>query len=291
MSSFSQLLNKGTALLKESGIEEAGLDAWLLLEYTAKKSRAWYFAHKEEEVPPWQENLYQDMIHRRGRRIPLQHITGQAFFMGHEFFVNEKVLIPRQDTELLAEEALALLSDEETLEILDMCTGSGCILISLLLEKEKCRGVGADISAGALEVARRNGRALGVLDRIDFLESDLFSHEWFREEPRAFDMIVSNPPYIRTGEIEALMEEVRCHDPRIALDGREDGLSFYRRITRDCLSFLKEGGYLLYEIGYDQGEAVARIMEQEGFAGIQIKKDLAGLDRVVVGYRRKKDVR
>lgn len=287
MSTFFRLVQQGTFLLEKAGIEEAGLDAWLLLEYTIKKNRAWYLAHQQEEAPDQVEKRYMERIRRREKRIPLQHITGQAFFMGYEFFVNEKALIPRQDTEILVEEALKVLNTMESPGILDMCTGSGCILLSLLLEKKESWGVGADISQEALEVAEKNKERLGLADRGRFVESSLFLGEWFQKEAALFDVIVSNPPYIKTKDIESLMEEVRLHDPRLALDGGEDGLCFYQRITSGCLPFLKEGGWLMYEIGSSQGEAVARIMEKEGFGNIQIKKDLSGLDRVVIGSKEK----
>lgn len=290
MSSLQKLLKKGTKILEEAGIREAGLDAWLLLEYKTKKNRAYYFAHQEEEVSKDTEDAYLGLLRKRAEHIPLQHLTGQAFFMGYEFFVNEKVLVPRQDTEVLVEEALHVMKDMEKPGILDMCTGSGCILISLLLEKEGSTGVGVDISPEALRVAERNAESLGAAPRAVFLESNLFSAEVLQKKDgnpmEKYDILISNPPYIRTGEIENLMEEVRLFDPRIALDGYEDGLYFYRQITREASAFLKPGGWLLYEIGYDQGQAVAEMMKEAGFSQIQIRRDLAGLDRVVLGRAR-----
>ncbi len=194
--------------------------------------------------------------------------------MGYPFYVDEHVLIPRQDTETLAEEALKVL--KPGMEVLDLCTGSGCILISLMKMCEGLYGTGSDISEEALEVARKNACRLEV--NATFIRSSLFEHISGR-----YDLIVSNPPYIRTSVIQELQEEVRLHDPFIALDGKEDGLYFYREIIKAGGGYLKPGGYLMFEIGYDQGTEVASLMEKHGYRNIMVKKDLAGLDRVVSG--------
>lgn len=289
MKTLEALLKEGTEILKKAAIEEAGLDAWLLLEYVTGRNRAWYFAHSDQEAEPEIQTKYLALCEKRGQHIPLQHLTGSACFMGYEFLVNEHVLIPRQDTEILAEEALRLLKGKCRPRLLDMCTGSGCILLSLLKEMPDARGVGADLSKEALQVAERNAVQLQVQDRADFVCSNLFSSDYFAQnsgkELPEYDMLISNPPYIAAGEIEKLMDEVRLHDPRMALDGGEDGLYFYRRIIRECHPFLKPSGWLLFEIGYDQGTAVSGLMEQAGLVSIEIKKDLAGLDRVVMGRK------
>ncbi len=283
------LLKDGTALLEKNGIGEAGLDAWLLLEYVTGKNRTYYFSHMEEEVPKEQEQKYQELLEKRRQHIPVQHLTHQAFFMGYEFYVNEHVLIPRQDTEILVEAALHCLKENKTPRLLDMCTGSGCILLSLLLEKSNATGVGADISAEALNVAKYNAVRFGVDDRAELIKSNLFEAAFFSEtcgkQGEKYDILISNPPYIPTAQIETLMEEVRFYDPRQALDGREDGLYFYREITGCAGEYLKDGGWLLYEIGCDQGEAVKLLLEKAGFIHTEIKKDLAGLDRVVCGQK------
>lgn len=292
MKSLEALLKEGTGILAEAGIKEAGLDAWLLLEYATGKNRAYYFAHKEE-IPEREicEKYYQ-LCRKRGQHIPLQHLTHAAFFMGYEFYVNDKVLIPRQDTEILAEEALRIMEGISSPKILDMCTGSGCILLSILAERNDAEGTGADISREALEVAKKNARKLGVEKRTVFVKSDTFFDEYFQPEKRKsvpeYDIIVSNPPYIPTDEIEGLMEEVRVYDPRLALDGKEDGLYFYRILTEQSGRYLKYGGWLMYEIGCTQGAAVSDLMDRAGFSNIQIKKDLSGLDRVVFGQNNKK---
>ena len=293
MKTFKELLKEGTQILINGGIEEARLDAWLLLEYTAGITRAWYYAHDDQK--PGQEiaDRYRELCTRRAERIPLQHLTGKAYFMGYEFDVDERVLIPRQDTEILAEEALRLLADKRSPEILDMCTGSGCLLLSILMEKEDAHGIGVDISEGALAVAEKNRKNLHLEERALLVKSDTFSGEYFQknssEHPMEYDMLISNPPYIPTADIQQLMDEVRLHDPVLALDGKEDGLYFYRRITEEALRYLKPGGWLLYEIGCDQGEAVSRIMRTNDFSNIAVKKDLAGLDRVVLGQKKQEE--
>ena len=289
MQTLESLLKKGTTILKDNGLEEAGLDAWLLLEFKTGKNRAYYFAHGDEPVSDETTAEYLKLIGRRAGHIPVQQLTHQAFFMGYEFYVNENVLIPRQDTETLVEEALKRLDGVEKPEVLDMCTGSGCILISLLLEREDACGTGADISPEALAVAKKNAGLLDVESRADFVESDLFSAPYFCEkggkDSGKYDILISNPPYIATEEIETLMEEVRLHDPRKALDGMEDGLYFYRKITAQAGNYLKPGGWLLYEIGCTQGEAVSEMLRNAGFEKVQVVKDLPGLDRVVMGQK------
>ena len=293
MKTFKELLKEGTQILINGGIEEARLDAWLLLGYTAGITRAWYYAHDDQK--PGQEiaDRYRELCTRRAERIPLQHLTGKAYFMGYEFDVDERVLIPRQDTEILAEEALRLLADKRSPEILDMCTGSGCLLLSILMEKEDAHGTGVDISEGALAVAEKNRKNLHLEERALLVKSDTFSGEYFQknssEHPMEYDMLISNPPYIPTADIQQLMDEVRLHDPVLALDGKEDGLYFYRRITEEARRYLKPGGWLLYEIGCDQGEAVSRIMRINDFSNIAVKKDLAGLDRVVLGQKKQEE--
>lgn len=273
----------GKQRLEQAGVPEADLDAWYLLEYVTGISRAAFYADPDKEVPKAQKEQYEDCLKKRIRRIPLQHITGEQEFMGLNFRVNEHVLIPRQDTETLVEQALDLLKAkaapraEGKYRFLDMCTGSGCILLSMLFRaRYPATGIGADISEKALAVARDNADALGM--KADFIQGDLFENVKGK-----FSMILSNPPYIPSAVIETLQEEVRLHDPREALDGKEDGLYFYRRIVKESREYLLAGGYLLLEIGYDQAEEVSGLMHRAGYSDIRVKKDLAGLDRVVYG--------
>lgn len=265
----------GREQLNHAGIEDADLDAWYLLEYVTGITRTMYYVKMQDTLLQEQETQYRNYIETRATHIPLQHITGVQEFMGLEFLVNEHVLVPRQDTEVLVESALEVLGPG--MKVLDMCTGSGCILISLLKHgKIKGEAIGVDISEEALKVAAKNAEKLGV--EVKLIKSDLFENV-----DGQYDVIVSNPPYIRTAVIEELKEEVKCHDPFIALDGKEDGLYFYRRIVEESVKFLKDGGRLFFEIGHDQGEDVKKMMEQAGFVSVTVKKDLAGLDRVVFG--------
>ena len=279
---LKQLYKVGTVKLAEEGIEEFSLDAWYLLEYVTGVSKAMYFAEPERAVSEENADRYIDCIRQRAAHIPLQHITGEQEFMGYPFYVNEHVLIPRQDTETLVEEAIQVMRPK--MKILDMCTGSGCIVLSILkmcIEKyymTELQGIGADVSEEALKVARENGRRLGV--PVTWIQSDLFAKI---PEEEKYDVIVSNPPYIETAVIDTLQEEVRLHDPYIALDGKEDGLYFYRRIISEAGKYLKPQGKLMFEIGCDQAEAVEELMKNAGYEQITVKKDLAGLDRVVYG--------
>ena len=264
----------GQKQLHEANIEDANLDAWYLLEFVTGINRTMYYLKMQEVISREHEELYRKYIDARGSHIPLQHITGVQEFMGLEFVVNEHVLVPRQDTEVLVESALEVLKPD--MNILDMCTGSGCILISLMKHCAGIKGVGVDVSEEALSVAKENCEKLEV--KAELVQSDLFANIVGR-----YDVIVSNPPYIPTAVIEELKEEVKCHDPFIALDGKEDGLYFYREIVEKSPKYLVHGGKLYFEIGHDQGEAVKMLMEQVGFIDVQVKKDLTGLDRVVFG--------
>ena len=285
---LKQLYKVGTVKLAEEGIEEFSLDAWYLLEYVTGVSKAMYFAEPERAVSEENADRYIDCIRRRAAHIPLQHITGEQEFMGYPFCVNEHVLIPRQDTEILVEEAIQVMRPK--MKVLDMCTGSGCIVLSILkMCREKyymtdLQGIGADVSEEALKVARENGRRLGV--PVTWIQSDLFVKI---PEEEKYDVIVSNPPYIETAVIDTLQEEVRLHDPYIALDGKEDGLYFYRRIISEAGKYLKTQGKLMFEIGCDQAEAVEELMKNAGYEQITVKKDLAGLDRVVLGQKKQEE--
>lgn len=271
---YWKLYETGKDRLEKAGIQEAALDARLLLEEVCRTDRNTLLVHGDRAVTEEEETQFRIFIERRSTHEPLQQITGWQEFMGLRFSVTEDVLVPRQDTETLVEEVMRYLRDG--MEILDVCTGSGCILLSLLRYSNGCRGVGCDISEKALAVAGQNAKELGI--SAQFIQSDLFESIEGR-----FEYIVSNPPYIRKDMIPTLMEEVRDHEPLIALDGGEDGLDFYRKITREATEHLYSGGMLFFEIGYDQGEAVKLLMEEEGYEEVTVSQDLAGLDRVVYG--------
>lgn len=278
---YRQMCHNGAAILADAGITDAEYDSFALLEYITGMDRTAYILNGSKSVPGDIAERYDAVIDRRSSHIPLQHITGQAWFYGRGFNVNSDVLVPRQDTEVLVSEALKVINAKDS--VLDMCTGSGCIIITLALEKKLGRALGADISEAALKVASGNREKLGA-DDVTFVKSNIFSDINVNDD-ELFDVIVSNPPYIATGEIETLTEEVRIHDPYIALDGLEDGLHFYREITQQSLNYIKSGGWLLYEIGCTQAHDVSDIMSEYGYSNIKVIKDLAGLDRVVMGRR------
>lgn len=271
---YTEAFLMGMQKLKEAQIGEAQLDARLLLEEVCGTDHNTLLCHGDREVSEAEEEKYRRALEQRAVHVPLQHFLGYQDFMGLRFQVNEYVLIPRQDTEILVEEAMRYLHDG--MRILDLCTGSGCILLSLLHYSNDCEGVGVDISQEALQVAVQNAELLGI--RADFLKSDLYE-----KVTGKFDLLVSNPPYIERAIIPTLMEEVREYDPYIALDGGEDGLDFYRRIIGGAQDYLKRGGQILMEIGSGQAKAVSELLREAGFKEIDVCRDFAGLDRVVSG--------
>lgn len=278
---YRDLYSQGIEKLSSENIPDAKVDARILLEYACKTDRNALFLHGDMEVKDEDEKTYLELLSKRIMHIPLQYLTGEQEFMGLTYKVNESVLIPRQDTECLVEIVLKHLHDG--MRILDMCTGSGCILISLLHYSNDCEGVGVDLSEEALNVARDNAERLsnnGISDKmnVNFVHSDLFENI-----DGNFDIIVSNPPYIKTEVIKGLMPEVREYEPMMALDGMEDGLYFYRKIISSAKEHLSRGGQLFFEIGYDQGQEVSDLMRKEGYTDVEVLKDLAGLDRVVYG--------
>lgn len=277
---YQELMAEGRRILEVTGIPDAEVDSFLLLEHVAGMTRSAFYLRSGETVPDAEVLRYRSLVEERKRHIPLQHITGEQEFMGFPFYVNENVLVPRQDTECLVELALEHVRGKR---VLDMCTGSGCIAVSLMLlgEPSVCHAV--DVSEAALETARKNAKRNHA--EILLIKSNLFD-----KITECYDIIVSNPPYIAPEEIEELSEEVREHEPRLALDGGEEGLYFYRRISRECRKYLTEDGMLFFEIGCEQAEAVMKIMCDAGFAEVTCRKDYAGNDRVVFGKMEAKNV-
>lgn len=274
MMTFREAMEAGETVLQSANIENAKNDAWLLLAMVCKINRTYYYVHMDEELTMEQVNEYENVLKKRTERVPLQYITGEQEFMGLPFKVSPMVLIPRQDTETLVEEALKVI--RPGMKVLDMCTGSGCILISILKNVTDVEGLGVDISKQVLNVAKENAKLNGVA--AAFERSDLF--EMVTD---TYDVIVSNPPYIPTDDISGLMPEVAQFEPYQALDGKEDGLFFYRKIVKECRNYLKEDGRIFFEIGNDQGAAVSEMLNYAGFSKVRIIKDLAGNDRVVIG--------
>lgn len=267
-----------SAVLEEE--REAQLDARLLLEHVCGTSLQTLLLDGNRSVSGPEAELYKTLIERRCTREPLAYILGKWDFMGLEFGVSSDVLIPEQDTENLVEEVMREVCDGD--RILDLCTGSGCILLSLLHYSNGSTGVGTDLSEDAVAAARKNACRLGLSDRSDWRTGDLF--EALKPGER-FDIIVSNPPYIRRKTIRELAPEVRIHEPRMALDGGEDGLDFYRRIIPGAADHLVTGGMLFLEIGYDQAEQVSALMEDAGYYEIRTIKDYGGNDRIVCGIK------
>ena len=272
---YREGLAAGEKILGKAGIADAKTDTWFLMEMACKIDRNFYYMHMMEDMTEEQAKQYQLLIKKRAERAPLQYITGEQEFMGLTFTVNSNVLIPRQDTETLVEEALK--AAKPGMNILDMCTGSGCVLISILKNVD-AKGIGYDISKQALNVAKENAKRNHVV--CEFERSDLFENV-----DGTYDIIVSNPPYIPTEVIHTLMPEVKEFEPMEALDGMEDGLHFYRRIVREAKEHLAKGGYLMLEIGHDQGASVSEMLEYGGYAEVRVIKDLARNDRVVIGKR------
>lgn len=290
---YREALAWGQEQLRMAEVPDFALDAGYLLEFTSGRKHIDLVLDGREQMTEALFAKYRDCVRRRAQRIPLQQITGSQAFMGLDFMVNEHVLCPRQDTEALVEEGLAILASlqsgsaknrqanaDREIRLLDLCTGSGCILISLLAlargQETPIHGLAADLSPEALAVARENAKRNGV--SAAFVLSDLFA-----EIEGSFDLITANPPYIPSGQLEDLMPEVRDHEPRMALDGDEDGLAFYRRIAGQAPDYLREGGWLLMEIAFDQGQAVRQMLSDGPFEEIEIIQDLSGRDRVLKG--------
>jgi release factor glutamine methyltransferase len=271
---YREALDNGEKKLNNADIMDARNDAWLLLAMACQIDHTFYYVHMDEPMKQEQQDNYETLIKKRSEHVPLQYITGEQEFMGLRFRVNSNVLVPRQDTETLVEEALKRITPG--MKVMDMCTGSGCVLISIL---KNCRGVegwGYDISKQALLVAKENAKLNDV--PANFERSDLYENVMDK-----FDVIVSNPPYIPTDEIVTLMPEVAQFEPVIALDGKEDGLYFYRKIIAGCKEVLNPGGMVLFEIGCEQGAAVSKMLRYAGFADVQVIQDLTRHDRVVYG--------
>ncbi len=273
---YKDCFENATEILERAGIAEAKLDARLLLEYVCGTDHSALIAHPDRELTEKEKSAYDEFIKRRADREPVAYILGSWDFMGINFKVTSDVLIPEQDSEFLAEEALRYM--EDGFKVLDLCTGSGCIGLTILNFTNYTTAVCTDISETALAVAKENAERLGLSDRVEFLHTDLFPESM---EKKA-DIIVSNPPYIKTSVIETLAPEVKDYEPRLALDGDADGLTFYRRIIEKAPDYLFTSGYLIMEIGFDQAEEVKNLLEKAGcYHEIEVVKDFSGNDRVI----------
>ena len=271
---------EGERILTEARIDDPSYDAMALLLHCFSIDRVNYGMMSSMKIPKDspEYSAYRNAVRRRAEHVPLQHLTGKADFMGLSFYVTPDVLIPRFDSEILVQSAAE--NAEPGMKVLDLCTGSGCLLLSLMKEVPGLSGTGSDLSPAALKVAESNAEMLGV-SSVKWFCGDLFDALPPCAGP--FDIILTNPPYIETAVIGTLSEEVREHEPYQALDGGADGLAFYRRILQDAGKWLSEGGMLIAEIGYDQAERVSDLFERNGFEDICVLYDLGGNARAVHG--------
>ena len=281
MMTIAEAILQGTNRLRKAGVAEGRREAGSLLGHLLERDRTFIISHAEDSITSDHAEMFAGLVEARAQGKPLQYITGRQEFFGLDFEVNPDVLIPRPETELLVETALNLLTNREVL-ICDVGTGSGCVAVTLLHERPNARGVAIDISPAAIEVARRNAATHKVSSRLEFLVSDCFAEV---KQKLLFDLIVSNPPYIPASDLEGLQREVRDHEPRLALEAGADGLSIIRRLLADSGAYLKTGGYLLFEIGFDQSEAVRSLIAPMVDAGswtlLDIYPDLQGIPRTV----------
>jgi release factor glutamine methyltransferase len=280
-SSIADSLRDASQLLQASGVPEARREAGSLLSFVIGKDRTFLISHAEDRLNDADLDRFRQFVERRAGGEPLQYITGAQDFYGREFLVTPDVLIPRPETELLVEAALEVVAGISGPSICDVGTGSGCIAVTLLCERTDARAVAGDVSEAALEVAAQNARRHGVSERIEFKVSDCFD----ALDPATFDLIVSNPPYVSSDALAGLQREVRDHEPLVALSPGADGLSVIRRLLQDGPAFLKPDGYLIMEIGFDQGEKVQQLIDEKFWRLVEIRPDLQDIPRIVVVQR------
>lgn len=280
---IGKALTEAYKLLKNADIDTYMLDSQLLLQKALKKDKLFIMINRNFEISSEEEKEYFKMVELRKNKMPVKYILGECEFMGLNFSVREGILIPRGDTEILVEEVIDRINENKYREVCDVCCGSGAIGVSIGKLVEDTRVYCYDISDIACQVTEENINKLEVSDKIRVFKSDLMDEAIIKD--RKFDVVVSNPPYIRKDIIPTLMEDVKNYEPHLALDGGKDGLDFYRKITEQSLQVLNEGGLLAFEIGYDQKEEVQAILSEKGFMEIKCIKDLAGLDRVITGVR------
>lgn len=279
---IGELLDTGSKTLKAEDIDTYMLDAQLLLGMVLGKDKIYLITNRDKKVSIKDENEYLELIEKRKKKMPIKYILGETEFMGLDFDVEEGVLIPRGDTEILVEELLSIIKEDEELEVCDLCSGSGAIGISLAMYRKNIKVDEIDNFPIPEKVTKSNILKHALENRVKFIKSDLLEEPI--KEGKKYDLIVSNPPYIKADEIDKLMDDVKLYEPHTALDGGEDGLIFYRKIIEESKLTLKKDGILAFEIGHDQGLDVRILMEEAGFSNVKLVKDLAGLDRVLLGY-------
>ena len=283
--SIAEAILHGANNLRKAGVPEERREAGSLLMHVLDRDRTYILAHAEDQLTDEQVEEFSESLEARAQGKPLQYITGRQEFFGLEFEVNNDVLIPRPETELLVEAALSIVSPNETPFICDVGTGSGCIVITLLHKLPSARGIALDISAAALAVAERNATRHGVQERLSFVTSDCFAGL----EPafgQTFDLIVSNPPYVAERAVDGLQREVRDFEPRVALIAGADGLSVIRRLLIEARAYLKSGGFLIFEMGFDQHDAVKELIDENAWKLLEIYDDLQGIPRTVALMKR-----
>ncbi len=278
---IGELLNVGTAILKNCGISTSRLDAELLLGKVLNKEKIYLITHREEKIDETNEKIYMELVNKRKEKMPVKYILNECEFMNMNFYVEPGVLIPRADTEILVEEVLKYIDENNSKNICDLCCGSGAIGVALANLRKDINVDLIDYYESPEKVTLINIEKFNVSDRASFIKSDLLNKSI--NEAKIYDIIVSNPPYIEECEINDLMEDVKNYEPHIALSGGKDGLDFYKRIINESISVLNKSGILAFEIGYNQGTDVKGLMEEKNFIEVKIIKDLAGLDRVVLG--------
>jgi release factor glutamine methyltransferase len=276
--SIAEALREASRILEGAGVPEARREAGSLLSFVLGKDRTFLISHSEDPIDDSLDRL-REFVERRAAGEPLQYITGVQDFYGREFRVTPDVLIPRPETELLVEAALDVNSRNDAL-ICDVGTGSGCIAVTLLCELPGARAVAVDKSPAALEIARLNAAKQAVADRVVFVVSDCF--DALDHNEHQFDLIVSNPPYVAEAALAGLQREVRDHEPRLALSPGPDGLSIIRRLLTAAPAYLKPGGHLLMEIGFDQGEAVRSLVDEAVWTLLEVRPDLQCIPRIVI---------
>ncbi len=278
---IGELLNVGTAILKDCGISTSRLDAELLLGKVLNKEKIYLITHREEKIDETNEKIYMELVNKRKEKMPVKYILNECEFMNMNFYVEPGVLIPRADTEILVEEVLKYIDENNSKNICDLCCGSGAIGVALANLRKDINVDLIDYYESPEKVTLINIEKFNVSDRASFIKSDLLNKSI--NEAKIYDIIVSNPPYIEECEINDLMEDVKNYEPHTALSGGKDGLDFYKRIINESISVLNKSGILAFEIGYNQGTDVKGLMEEKNFIEVKIIKDLAGLDRVVLG--------
>lgn len=279
--SSGELMLEAAEVLRQGGVPEARREAGSLLQYVIRRDRTFLLSHPEYVLTAEEEDCLRRYVVRRANGEPLQYITGRQAFFGLDFAVTKDVLIPRPETELMVERALKLLGTEPTDPIIcDVGTGSGCIAIALLHQNQGASAIGIDVSEAAIRVAKRNAQSHHVTNRLTLLAADGFSA--LHPTQKRFDLIVSNPPYVAGSAWDGLQREVRDHEPRVALVSGTDGLVMIRRLLNESGAFLKPGGHLLFEIGFDQTEVVQSLIDRSTWNVLDIQEDLQGIPRIVV---------